>query len=95
MIVNETTERETLTRHYLCRVLDSKTGVPVWRVLCNECRNRSETGFKRISFSEFPCDLCGVKWMPPPGPKAIPCKDKAVTITAHYPDLETARNDIA
>ncbi len=95
MIINKATERETLTRHYLCRVIDLDTRIQMWRVLCADCRNASVTGFKRVSFSELPCDQCGVKWQPPPGPKAIACKDKAVTIIAHYPDLETARNEIS
>ena len=89
---DEIRERELVTRHKQCRVLVDQ--LSVWRVLCAICRNASVTGFKRVSFSELPCDGCGVVWKPPPG-KALKCKDKTVTITARYPDLETARNEIS
>lgn len=91
------TLQETLERHYLCRVLvaDNLGTTTAYKVLCVKCRNASVLGFKRISFSEKPCDECGVKWEAPPGIKAIKCKDKTVTITARYPDLETARNALS
>lgn len=85
------TERHYLDRHYLCRVVIN--GLPVWRVLCLECRNRI-AAFKRIALSERDCDLCGSRWEAPRGGNLF-VKDRTVTITAHYPDLESARNKIA
>lgn len=93
---NQTDSRqlpETLQRHWLCRVLVD--GTPMYKVLCLLCRNRESQGFKRISFSEQACDRCGESWKLPPGLKALKCKDKTVTTTARYPDLETARNSVS
>jgi hypothetical protein len=82
---------ETLERHWLCKIVEE--GVTVYKVLCLKCRH-AQTGFKRVSFSELPCENCGVIWRIPPGAKAIKCKDYTVTITARYPDLESAKNSI-
>ena len=95
MIINEGTERETLERHFLCRAV-TDLEIALWRVLCAKCRNSEaiETS-ERMSYSELPCDQCGTSWKPPPGVKAMKCKDRLVTITARYPDLETARNNVS
>lgn len=81
-----------IERHYLVRMNDRETGLSVWKVLCLKCRN-ALGGFKRQSISELPCECCGKEWKAPPGGNLF-VKDKRVTITATYPDLETARNAI-
>lgn len=89
---------ENLNRHALCKVIvaidnDPNLGISVWRVLCLKCRN-AHGGFKRYAFSELPCEECGAVWKLPVTTKALSCKDKLVTITARYPDLDSARNEL-
>lgn len=84
---------EQLQRNFLCKVHDEETNLLVWQVLCIGCRNALGS-FKRASYSELPCDSCGTVWKLPVTTKALKCKDKVVTITARYPDLDSARNAI-
>ena len=86
---------ENLERHNLCRVVAAGFVEAQWKVLCVKCRNRPGAQFERISYSELDCEQCGAKWHLPVTTKAIKCKDKTVTITARYPDLETSRNALS
>ena len=77
-----------MERHLLTRV-QLNNGDLKWMILCFKCQHLVHP-FERISYSELPCSVCEVKWIPPPG-GILFVKDRIHIITASYPDLETAR----
>lgn len=81
-----------MRRHVLTRIA-LNNGSNKWAVLCFKCQHLVWP-FEEISWSELPCDICGVKFIPPPGGNMF-VKDRKHTITASYPDIETARQNVA
>lgn len=78
-----------MERHILARIEGGGLPGCIWLVLCWKCQHTSKP-FEWISYSEMPCDLCKRPYVPPPGGNLF-VKDYKVTITATYPDLESAR----